>query len=134
MNLSKFLLAGVAGGLVGNIVDFVAHGVVFRSTYASMPSLFRQDESNMVWLIIGDFVAAFVFLWVYDRVYASFGGGPKGGATFGLYAGILASFPTWIFMHLLIVDFPYSLSWIWTIVGIAWAIIVGATVGAVYKK
>jgi hypothetical protein len=73
-------------------------------------------------------------VWVYARVFSSFGGGPKGGATFGLYAGIFANFPTWIFAHLLMVGFPYQLAWSWTIVGVLWCVIAGAVAGAVYKK
>jgi hypothetical protein len=134
MNLKKFLLAGVVGGIVANILDAVVHGQLLQSQYAALPNLFNQDQGNLPWLIFGDFVAVFIFVWVYDRVYSSFSGGPKGGATFGLYAGILANFPTWIFMHLLVIGWPYSLSWIWIIFGVAWGVIVGAVVGALYKK
>jgi len=75
-----------------------------------------------------------VFVWVYDRVYGSFGGGAKGGATYGLYAGVLLNFPIWILMHMMFKGFPYGLSWIWTITGIIYAIAIGAAVGALYKK
>jgi hypothetical protein len=51
-----------------------------------------------------------------------------------LYAGVLVNFPTWIFAHLIFVDFPYGLSWTWTVVGIVWGVIAGAVAGAVYKK
>ena len=75
-----------------------------------------------------------MFVWVYDRVYGSFGGGAKGGATYGLYAGVLLNFPIWILMHMMFKGFPYGLSWIWTITGIIYAIAIGAAVGALYKK
>jgi hypothetical protein len=133
MNLKKFLLAGVVGGIVANVVDFVVHAQLLRGTYEALPSLFNP-QAPVPWLVFGDFVAVFIFIWVYDRVYASFGGGPKGGAIYGLYAGILANFPTWIFMHLLVIGWPYSLSWIWTIYGIIWCVIIGAVAGALYKK
>jgi D-alanyl-lipoteichoic acid acyltransferase DltB (MBOAT superfamily) len=79
-------------------------------------------------------VAALVFVWVYDRVYGSFGGGWKGGATYGLFAGILVNFPTWLFMNLVLEGFPYGLAWIWTIVGVVYGVILGAVAGALYKK
>jgi len=133
MNVKKLLLATLGVGVVVNVVDFIVHGQIMAGTYSQMTSLFRQDAS-IVWLIIGDFVAALVLVFVYDRVYSSFGGGPKGGATYGLYAGVLVNFPTWIFAHLLFVGFPYSLSWMWTIYGIVWTVIAGAVAGAMYKK
>jgi hypothetical protein len=93
----------------------------------------RQD-APMHWFIIGDFVAGFVFVWVYDRVYGSFAGGPKGGATFGLYAGVLAFFPMMLFNHLVFANYPYGLAWASIIVGVLGAIIAGAVAGALYKK
>lgn len=131
MNVQKCLTATVAVGVVANILDFVVQGNLLAGYYAGGP--FRQD-APMGWFIFGDFVAAAVFVWFYDRVKASFAGGPAGGATFGFYAGVLASFPAYIFFHLMIKDVPYALSWIWTVYGIAWAVIAGAVAGAIYKK
>ena len=132
MNVKKLLLAAVAVGVVMNIVDFVVHGQLLTGYYSQFP--FFRREMPVQWFVIGDFVAALVFVWVYDRVFSSFGGGPKGGATFGLYAGVLVNFPTWIFSHLLIDGFTYRLAWVWTAIGIVWAVIAGPVAGAVYKK
>lgn len=134
MKSGKFWLAVLVSGVVVNILDFVLHGMILQNAYyGKMPEVFNPP-GNPVWFIIGDFVTMLVFTWVYDKVYRSFWGGAKGGAMFGLYAGVLESFPTWIFMHLVIKGFPYSLSWIWTINGIMWGVIAGAVVGAIYKK
>ena len=134
MNVKKLMLATLAVGVVTIILDFIVHGQVLQGMYYSkLTNLFRAD-APMAGLIVGDFVAALVFVWVYARVYDSFGGGPKGGATYGLYAGVLVNFPTWIFMHMLFVGFPYGLSWVWTIYGIVASAILGAVAGATYKK
>jgi hypothetical protein len=133
MNVKKLLLSTVVVGVVLNVLDFVVHGQILAGTYARLSGLFRSD-APLPFLVLGDFVAALVFVWVYDRVYGSFGGGPKGGATYGLYAGVLLNFPTWIFFNLLLVGFPYSLSWIWTIYGVIGGVILGAVAGATYKK
>jgi len=132
MNMKKLLLATLGVGVVANVVDFVFHGLIMRGYYARLPVM--RPDAEMPLLVIGDFVAALVFVWVYDRVYGSFGGGAKGGATYGLYAGVLVNFPTWIFAHMLFVGFPYGLSWIWTAFGIVWFVINGAVAGAIYKK
>ncbi|HEX4954373.1 MAG TPA: hypothetical protein VF017_13355 [Thermoanaerobaculia bacterium] len=134
MNLKRFVMAGLAGGIVLNGFDFVVHGNLLQSQYYSQnPSLFRPD-APLPWLITGDFVAAFVLAWVWARVEGSFGSGAKGGALGGFYAGVLVNFPTWIFSHLLFVGFPYSLSWVWTVTGIVSTVLVGAVIGAIYRK
>jgi hypothetical protein len=134
MNVLKFLIAALVVGVVMNVLDFVVHGMILQGAYYSqLTGLFRQD-APMAWFIIGDFVVALVFVWVYDRVHGSFGGGWKGGATYGLFAGILVNFPTWLFANLMYVGFPYSLAWILTIYGILWTVIAGAVAGMLYKK
>ena len=132
MNVKKLLLATVVVGVVMNIVDFLVQGQLLAGLYANLP-LFKR-EPPIPWLVFGDFVTALVFVWVYDRVQSSFAGGVKGGATYGLYAGILINFPTWIFAHLIFEGFPYSLAWTWTLVGVVWCVIAGAVAGALYKK
>jgi len=134
MKLQKLLVATVVLGVVWNVLDFVVHGMILSGSYYSqLTALFRQDVP-IAWFVIGDFIAAFVFVWIFDRLSGGFGGGPKGGATYGLYAGILVNFPTWIFAHLLYVGFPYGLAWIWTIYGIIAFVIAGAVTGTMYKK
>lgn len=134
MKSSKFWIAVVVAGVVMNIVDFLCQGMMFtKMYYEKLPDLFITT-GNPVYYIVGDFVSVLVLAWVYDKVYSSFGGGSKGGMMFGLYAGILASFPTWIFAHLMFKGFPYGLSWAWTIYGVLWGVIAGTVVGAMYKK
>lgn len=134
MNVRKFIVAVVGVGVVMNVFDFVVNGLILqKAIYANLPNLLRQDLS-IPWLVIGDFIAALVLVWVYVRVSGSFEAGAKGGAQFGVYAGVLINFPTWIMAHLFFVGFPYSLSWTWTVVGILWCIIAGAVAGALYKK
>lgn len=131
MNLKKLVTIGLVVGVVVNVLDFVIHGNLLASHYAQAP--FRQDVSP-VWMIVGDFIAAFVFAWVYLKVAGSFAPGVPGGAAMGLYAGVLVNFPAAIFMHLMFQGVPYSLAWIWTGLGIAWYVVAGAIAGALNKK
>ena len=114
-SLKQLVLAVVAGGVVANVLDTIVHGFLLANAYyAQQTGLFREDGSP-AWLVLGDFVAVAVFVWVYMRVRQSFGGGAIGGATFGLYAGVLIGFPTHIFLNLVIIDFSYTLAWAWTV-------------------
>jgi len=133
MNIKKLVYAALAVGVAMNVVDFVVHGNLFETIYYSQLPIFRRDNT-VPFLVFGDFVAAFVFVWVYDRVRGSFSSGVAGGATYGLYAGILVNFPANIFLHLLIVDFPYALTWAWTIYGVVLGVMLGAIAGAIYRQ
>ncbi|MEW5983663.1 MAG: hypothetical protein AB1806_15010 [Acidobacteriota bacterium] len=131
MNLKKLLTIGVVVGIVANVFDYVVHGTLLASYYTQAP--FRQD-ANMAWMVLGNFVAAFVFTWVYLKVAGSFSPGVAGGATMGFYAGVLVNFPAWIFVHLIFQNVPYSLAWIWVVLGIVFYVIAGAIAGAMNKK
>lgn len=132
MKSGRFWLAVLAAGVVVNILDFVVWGWLLEPTFSAMEC--ARQGVNQAWYVIGDFVAIFVLAWVFDKVYASFAQGPKGGATFGLYVGVLMNFPMWIFAHLMFKDLTYSLAWILTVYGVIWAVIAGAILGALYKK
>jgi hypothetical protein len=81
-----------------------------------------------------DLAMAAVFVWLYDRVYAVYGGSLQKGMMWGLYVGIFANFPAQIGWHMIIKDFPYALGWWWCIIGIVYAMIAGIISGALYKK
>ena len=134
MKNPKFWLAVLVGGIVANILDFVIMGGLFRETFLAIESIRPEGEIGITWFVIGDFVAALVFMVVYDRVYSSFSPGAKGGATFGAYAGLLVSFPMWIFVHMMFKGFPYGLAWELALIGIVWGALVGAVMGSIYRK
>ena len=131
MDVKKWLTIGLTLGVVANLLDVVVQGTLLAGYYGGPP--FSQ-ENRVVWLIVGDFIAALVFTWVYLRLAPQALAGSAGGATFGLYAGVLVNFPKNIFLHLLIQGFPYALSWIWTVYGIVWYVILGAIAGAMNRK
>ena len=133
MNIGKLIIAILGVGVVANVFDFVVHGLILEGRLYSHLTLMRTD-APMQWLIIGDFVAAAVFVIFYDRVYQSFGGGLKGGAIYGLWAGVLVNFPTWFFSDVLINGFTHELAIAWTATGILLGVVSGATAGLLYKK
>jgi hypothetical protein len=132
MGNPKFWVAVLAGGAVANIIDYIVMGMLLAPTFAGIESM--RADTNPIWFVIGDFVSVFVLMLIYNRVYSSFTPGSKGGATYGMYMGLFASFPTWIFLHLMFKGFPYGLSWLLVIYGILWGVIVGSVLGSVYKK
>lgn len=132
MNLSALVKLGVVTGVVLNVLDFIVQGNLLAGMYAANP-VFRNTQDLVPYLIAGDFVAAFVFCWAYLKLGAATGPGAGGGATFGMYAGVLIGFPTWIFVHLLVNGFPYSMAWMATIWQVVSYAIIGAVAGAMKK-
>jgi hypothetical protein len=133
MNLKAILAATVAAGIVANIIDFFVHGSWLNNAYYSkLPQLFKVD-ANPAGYIIGDFVTVAVFAWFYQTVGAAFRGS-AGGMKFGVYTGIVVAFPSLIMLHMMLVGFPYALSWIWIVYTVLWYMIVGTLTGWVFDK
>ena len=132
MNLTALVKLGVATGVVMNVLDVIVQGYLLAGMYAAAPA-FRNTNDVIPYLILGDFVAAFVFCWAYLKLGAATGRGAAGGATFGFYAGVLIGFPTWIFVHLLVNGIPYGMMWMMTIWNVIAYVIIGAVAGALHK-
>jgi hypothetical protein len=133
MSVSQLLIVAVAVGIAVNLYDYLVHGILLQGPLYSHLTIMRPTVS--IWkLVLLDFVAALVFVWVFQRVRASFGPGARGGAVFGLYAAILVNFPTWLFSHLLQRGFTTQLALAWTVVGLGWGLVAGAVAGAVGER
>ena len=132
MDLKKIAVIGLAVGVVVNVLDAVVQGSLLAGSYAAVPA-FRNTADVLPFLILGDFVAALVFAAVYLRLGTGFAG-VAGGARFGAIAGVLVSFPSQIFMFLLINGIPYSLAWINTVYGVLWYVVAGGVAGALNRK
>ena len=133
MNLTALVKLGVVTGVVMNVLDFIVQGNLLAGMYAAAPA-FRNTTDVIPYLILGDFVAAFVFCWAYLKLGAATGPGVGGGALFGFYAGVLVSFPTFIFVHLIINGIPYGLMWVLTIYSVIAYVILGAVAGVLHKR
>jgi hypothetical protein len=134
MKSGKFWLAVLVGGVVANVLDYLAYTYWLGPTFMKANTALFRTDVNVAWYFIGDFVAVFVFAFVFDKVSSVFGTTPKAGAMAGLYLGIFATFPAMIFMHLTFNGYPYGLSWASIIYGVVWYMIVGAILAFVMKK
>lgn len=128
MPVSRFLASTLVVGIVVNLFDYLVHGILLQGLVYSKVPLMRTDASVPL-LVVTDFVAAAVFVWVYQRVRPSFPSGAAGGALFGFYAGVLVNFPTWIAAYLLLQGFTYGLAWTWILTGVLWGVLAGAVAG-----
>lgn len=134
MQTGRILKTALAVGVIANIYDYATNTFLFPNM-GPQPA-FLEDMATMPiqWLVICDFVAALVLVWFFDKVRVAFGPGAKGGAEYGLSAGILMNFPLWITMSLVIKDFSYVDGWFWVLFGVLWTVIMGTVAGFVYDK
>ncbi len=134
MQTGRILKTGLAVGVVANIYDFLTNTYLFPALGPQPAFMEEMAAMPIHWLVINDFVATLVLVWFFDKVRAAFGPGAKGGAEYGLSAGILINFPLWLTMGLVIKDFSYANSWMWVAFGVVWTVIMGTVAGVVYDK
>ncbi|NIV92307.1 hypothetical protein GWN42_05760 [candidate division KSB1 bacterium] len=132
MNWGKALLAGVVGGIVVNIYNFVMHGMIMGSTYTEYAA-FAQEEASPVWFFVVSIFIGIAGALLFAKSRGSWGDGVKGGVTFGLFIG-LVSFFAQFYSPLVINDFPYFLSWCWGGISLIGWLIFGAIAGVMYKE
>ena len=131
MDFKMLLKLGIVTGVLLNAFDIIVQGLLLAGMYTA--PVFRKPEEEIVYLVLADFAAGFVFAWVYLKRGSATGPGAAGGATFGFYAGVLYSFPMFYAMHLLFNGYTSELAWINTVYQIVVYVIIGATAGALNK-
>jgi hypothetical protein len=131
MDFKALLKIGIVAGVLMNAFDIIVQGTLMASLYTA--PVFRNPEEEIVYLVLTDFVAAFVFVWIYLKLGSAAGPGVVGGATFGFYAGVLYAFPMFYAMHLLFKGYTAELAWLNTVYQVIVYVIIGATAGALNK-
>ncbi len=132
MDWKKALLAGVAAGIAMSIAEFVMHGLIMGKTYAKYPDLYSQEQANpLYFFVIAVCISIFAAI-LFGKTRSSWANGPKGGATYGFFLGMVLFFVR--FYDSIIYDgFPYYLAWCQGGINLIVMVIAGAVMGAIYK-
>lgn len=135
MNWSKIVVAGVVGGIVMTLVNYVLHGIVMANTYSSYTDVFRQEDNQpgVYWFFVVGALTGIVACALFAKTRSSWGEGFGGGAAFGFWAGLLV-FTLQFYPTLTIEGFPYFLSWCWGGIDLIAFTILGGVLGAIYKS
>lgn len=133
MNWTRALIAGVVGGIVVNIADFVQHGLILGKVYVKYDQVFAQEQANPLYFLLIALLTGVFGAIIFAKTRTSWAPGVKGGLAFGLLLGL---FTFWMpFYNPLVIDgFPYYLSWCWGGVNLIDGLIFGAVIGAIYKR
>lgn len=124
MNWRRILLGTVVLGILANLIDYVLYTYLIGEWYSSLP--FMNPNPELMWLVIGDVAAAFMFMLAWDKVGALFGSGTRAGFTFGLWAGAFITFPSFLFWQIQLTGFPYALAWKSIFIAMIWYGVLGA--------
>jgi len=111
--------------------DNFLSGPIMGNALATIPGLVATFPK--MWEVVGDLCAAVVLVWFYSRVQGAFGTGIMGGLKYGLSAGVLINFPTWLFMTLYLA-WPYAPTWHITLIAILQTGVSGLLAGLVFEK
>lgn len=134
--MKSFLAAVVAVFAWYLIWDNFLGAMVNSAVMALIPGMAQIPgsvaEPSKLWETVGDFFAAVMVVGVYARTRSVWGVGAKQGAIYGVYAGLLINFPTWLFASVYL-GWPYRTAWAVTIVSTLVTMIVGAIAGTIYQ-
>ena len=88
MNSNKFLLGGIAGGIVFFLLGYVFYGLLFKDFFAGNGMDANMD--NFVWwaMIAGNLASGFLFAYILSKANVS---SAAGGASIAFVAGLLMS-------------------------------------------
>jgi hypothetical protein len=133
MNWTKILLAGIVGGILMNIANFIMHPVILGNIYTKYPDVFSQTQANPLWFLLIAILMAFFSALLFAKTRSCWADGWKGGATFGFYLGLVSFFAQFI-SSLVIDGFPYHLSWCWGGTALIGMTVMGLGLGLVHKN
>ena len=131
MNWTKVLIAGVVGGIVLNIANFVMHGMILGNTYTKYP-VFSQEPANPLHFQLVALCMAIAAAILFAKTRSSWAAGLVGGATFGCLLGLIFFFVPF-YNSLVLEGFPYYLGWCQGGVNLIGFVILGAVFGLIYK-
>lgn len=132
MNWPRVLIAGVAGGIVATIANFIMHGVIMGNAYTKY-SAFSQEAANPLYFVLIGLCVGLMTAVLFARTRSAWGAGAFGGLTFGFFVGLVFFFPP--FYNSLVIDgFPYHMSWCWGGIDMIQFLVLGTVLGAVYKE
>jgi hypothetical protein len=138
INVSKVVVGGLAAGVVGNIVGYVAFGMLLAprmqaDAVAVAPQLQGRGMSSgaIATNVIGTFVIGFLLVWLYAAIRPRFGPGPKTAILAGL-----AVWVTGVVFHLdwLLMGLMSSTTYMMAVIAGLVQLLVSSWVGAMLYK
>lgn len=132
MNWGKAIVAGVVGGIVVSVANFIMHGMILGATYMRYP-VFTQEEANPLWFFLVAICISVAAALLFARSRPCWPQGIMGGVQYGFWVGLVYFFSTF-YNPLGLEGFPYYLSWCWGGINLIGFLLLGVILGAMYKS
>jgi hypothetical protein len=128
----KIFLAAVVVFVLWSVLDFIVHGVILKSAYASTASLWRpMAEMKMGLMYVTVFIAALAFSAIYGYLVAKKSAmvGLTYGLLYGIAVGVGMGYGSYSMMPI-----PYSMALTWFLSTVLKGILGGLLLGAIIKN
>ena len=128
----RIFLAAIVVFVLWSVLDFIVHGLILKSAYASTASLWRpMAEMKMGLMYVAVFIAALAFSAIYGYLVAkkSLMAGLTYGLLYGIAVGVGMGYGSYSMMPI-----PYSMAITWFLSTIIEAILGGIVLGAMIKN
>lgn len=135
MNTKKFWTAVIAVFVILEITNYLVHGVILNSVYASeeVKQFFRPMEEmvSKMWVMwVADFVWSFFFVFIFVKGYQN--KGIMEGVRYGIYIGLFFSF-VYAYGSYVMYPLPYYLIFEWFVIGLMQSVLLGIVAALIYK-
>jgi hypothetical protein len=129
----RFWMAFAACYVVAQVLGYLIHGVWLNSTYEALATIWRPkaEMDQMFWvMLVSSAIALFAFCYIFTKGHE--GKGIVEGVRYGLWVSLLVGIPSaldqfWIY------PVPGSLAAKWAVANVAYFVILGAILAAIYK-
>ena len=128
----KIFLAALVVFVLWSVLDFIVHGVILKSAYASTASLWRPvAEMKMGLMYVTVFIAALAFSAIYGYLVAKKSAmvGLTYGLLYGIAVGVGMGYGSYSMMPI-----PYSMALTWFLSTALKGILGGLLLGAIIKN
>jgi hypothetical protein len=128
----KIFLAAVAVFVLWSVLDFIVHGLILKSAYASTASLWRpMAEMKMGLMYVTVFIAALAFSAIYGYLVAKKSAmvGLTYGLLYGIAVGVGMGYGSYSMMPI-----PYSMALTWFLGTVLNGILGGLLLGAIIRN
>jgi hypothetical protein len=128
----KIFLAAVVIFVLWSGLDFIIHGLILKSAYASTVSLWRpMAEMKMGLMYVTVFIAALAFSAIYGFLVAK--KSPMAGVTYGLLYGVAVGVGMGYGSYSMM-PIPYSMALTWFLGTVVEGVLGGFLLGAIIKN
>jgi hypothetical protein len=133
MNWIKALIAGVVGGIVVSLANYLMYGVIMAQTYIRYSDVFTQEAANPLYFFLVAICIAIPASILFAKTRSCWADGVKGGVVYGFWIGLVSFFEPF-YDPLVLEGFPYYLGWCHGGISLIGFVILGIVLGLIYKQ